>query len=110
MKSPLYGRLPPAVRRSMIKLGRDIAVARRKRRLTSEMMAERMSVSKPTYIRVERGDPAVGFGVYAMALFVLGLGAPFGDLVDASHDDQALLLEAERLPERVRTKTEPTEL
>ncbi len=74
------------------------------------MMAGRLSVSKPTYFRVERGDPTVGMGVYAMALFVLGLGTPFGDLVDASRDDQALVLDVERLPERVRTKTEPTEL
>jgi transcriptional regulator with XRE-family HTH domain len=110
MKSPLFDRLPPAVRRSLTKLGRDIGVARRKRRLTVVMMAERLSVSKPTYLRVERGDPTVGVGIYAMALFVLGLGAPFGDLVDASRDDQALVLDIERLPERVRTKTEPTEL
>jgi len=110
MKSPLFDRLPPAVRRSMTKLGHDIRIARQKRRLTAEMMAERMGISKPTYIRVERGDPTVGIGIFAMALFVLGLGSPFGDLVDASRDDQALLLDIERLPKRVRVKTEPTEL
>jgi transcriptional regulator with XRE-family HTH domain len=110
MRSPLLDRLPPQVCRSLTKLGRDISIARRKRRLTATMMAERLSVSKPTYLRVERGDPTVGMGVYAMALFVLGLGTPFGDLVDASRDDQALLFDVERLPQRVRTKTEPTEL
>jgi transcriptional regulator with XRE-family HTH domain len=91
-------------------MGRDIAIARRKRRLTTAMMAERMGVSRPTFLRVERGDPTVGLGVYAMALFVLGLGMPFGDLVDASRDDQALVLDIERLPERVRPRTQPAEL
>ena len=110
MRSPLFDRLPPLVSRSMQKLGRDIAVARRKRRITTKMMAERMGVSRPTYLRVERGDPTVGLGVYAMALFVLGLGSPLGDLVDASRDDQALVLDVERLPERVRPRTQPTEL
>ena len=110
MKSPLFERLPPPVLRSLTKLGRDLGIARRKRRITAEMMAERMSVSKPTYLRAERGDPTVGLGVYAMALFVLGLGAPFGDLVDASRDDQGLVLDVERLPQRVRPKTVPTEL
>jgi transcriptional regulator with XRE-family HTH domain len=110
MKSLLFERLPLPVRRSLTKLGRDINIARRKRRLTVAMMAERLSVSKPTYLRVERGDPTVGMGIYAMALYVLGLGAPFGDLVDARRDDQALVLDIERLPQRVRTKTEPTEL
>lgn len=45
-----------------------------------------------------------------MALFVLGLGTPFADLADAGSDDQGLLLESERLPTRVRTEKEPTEL
>ena len=110
MRSPLFERLPSPVLRSIKKLGRDIAVARRKRRLTTAMMAERMSVSRPTYLNVERGDPTVGLGIYAMALFVLGLGSPLGDLVDASRDDQALVLDVERLPERVRPKTQPAEL
>lgn len=110
MRSPLFDRLPPAVLRSLEKLGRDIAVARRKRRLTTAMMAERMSVSRPTFLNVERGDATVGIGVYAMALFVLGLGSPLGDLVDASRDEQALMLDVERLPERVRPRTQPTEL
>jgi transcriptional regulator with XRE-family HTH domain len=73
------------------------------------MMAERLGVSKATYIRVERGDPTVGMGIFAMALFVLGLGTPFANLADPGDDDQALLLEAERLPTRVRIKKEPTE-
>jgi DNA-binding XRE family transcriptional regulator len=37
------------------------------------MMAERVGVSKGTYLRVEKGDPTVSLGAYAMALFVLGL-------------------------------------
>lgn len=110
MKSALSDRLPPPVRRSLTKMGRDLAVARRKRRLTQSMMAERLGISRTTYLKIERGEPATGLGAYAMALFVLGLGTPFGDLVDASRDDQALVLDTERLPQRVRTKTEPTEL
>ena len=95
------------MRRSLIKFGRDVATARRKRRLTVAMMAERIGVTKVTYLRVEKGHPGVGLGTYAMALFVLGLGSPFADLADAGTDEQALLLEADRLPERVRVKTEP---
>jgi len=110
MRSHVFDRLPPSVLRSLKKLGRDLSIARRKRRLTARMMAERMSVSTPTYLRAERGDPTVALGVYAMALFVLGLGSPLGDLIDASRDDQALVLDVERLPERVRPKTRPAEL
>jgi transcriptional regulator with XRE-family HTH domain len=72
------------------------------------MMAERIGVSRSTYVKVERGDPTTALGVYAMALFVLGLGTPLGDLADAGRDDLALLLDVERLPKRVRVKTQPT--
>ena len=66
MKSALFDRLPQPVRRSLSKMGRDLAVARRKRRLTQAMMAERLGVSKTTYLKVERGDPTTALGAYAI--------------------------------------------
>jgi transcriptional regulator with XRE-family HTH domain len=108
MRSNVHLHLPSAVRRSLIKMGRDMSVARRKRRITQAMMAERMGVAVATYVRLERGDPTVGVAAYAMALFVLGLGTPFAELVDAARDDQALLLDVERLPTRVRARKIPT--
>ena len=97
---------PPAVRRSLIKFGSDLATARRKRGLTVLAVAERMGVSKNTYLRAEKGDPGVGLGVYAMALFVLGFGSPLASLIDVSRDDIGLLLDEERLPKRMRMKKE----
>jgi len=52
-------------------------------------------ISKSTWQRMEKGDPTVSMGAYAQALFVLGFGAPFGDLVDQRNDEQGLLLEVE---------------
>jgi len=94
----------------MSKFGKDLARARRKRHLTSAMMAERIGVAKSTYVRIEKGDPAVAMGAYAMALYVLGFGEALGDLVDARHDEQGLLLDEERLPQRVRVRKSPTSL
>ncbi len=85
-------------------------MARKKRRLTTQMMAERVGVARSTYLRVEKGDPTVSMGIHAMALFVLGLGDPLGELVDARSDDQGLLLDAERLPKRVRPRKNPKPL
>jgi transcriptional regulator with XRE-family HTH domain len=110
MRSNVFDTLPPKVRRSLCKLGDDLALARKKRALTIQMMAERSGVSKSTYLRVEKGDPTVSLGAYAMALFVLGFGGVLGELVDPSRDDQGLLLDAERLPKRVRTKKAPQPL
>lgn len=110
MRSSLHDLLPPGLRRSLSKFGTDLATARRKRHLTAAMMAERIGVAKSTYVRIEKGDPAVAMGAYAMALFVLGFGEALGDLVDARHDEQGLLLDEERLPQRVRIKKSPTSL
>ena len=104
MRSNVSDVLPPAVKRSLAKFGGDLAIARRKRGLTVLVVAERMGVAKNTYLRAEKGDPKVGLGVYAMALFVLGFGSPLGTLIDVSRDDTGLLLDEERLPKRVRTK------
>ena len=108
MRSFVHDVLPARLRRSLSKFGADIATARKKRSLTTAMMAERLGVARSTYLRVEKGDPSVAMGVYAMALFVLGLGDALFDLIDPRRDEQGLLLDVERLPRRVRVrKKEP---
>ena len=104
MRSTVLDVLPSTVKRSLSKLGADLATARRKRGLTVTAVAERMGISKSTYLRVEKGDPTVMLGVYAMALFVLGFGDALRDLIDAAKDDVGLMLDEERLPKRVRMK------
>jgi len=94
----------------LTKFGADISVARRKRSLTVAMMTERLGVAKSTYLRVEKGDATVSLGVYAMALFVLGFADALGEIIDTRHDDQGLLLDAQRVPKRVRAKKEPSPL
>jgi DNA-binding XRE family transcriptional regulator len=99
--------LPLRLRRGTAKLGADISIARRKRSLTIGMMAERIGVHKNTYLKVEKGDPTVSFGIYAMTLFVLGLSDALTALADPGRDDTGLLLDADHLPKRVRPPKEP---
>lgn len=103
MKSTIAETLPMRVRRSLAKLGTDIALARRKRSLTVQMMAERLGVAKSTYLKLEKGDPSVALGTYAMAFFVLGFSDVLGDILDARHDEQGLLLDQQHIPKRVRS-------
>ena len=102
MKSTVAETLPPRVKRSLAKLGADIALARKKRSLTVNMMAERLGVAKSTYLKLEKGVPTVALGTYAMAFFVLGFGEVLGDVLDARHDERGLLLDRERMPKRIR--------
>jgi DNA-binding XRE family transcriptional regulator len=104
MRSAFHDVLPSSLRRSLSKFGVDLATARRKRRLTVAMMAERVGVAKGTSARMEKGDPAVSMGAYAMALYVLGFSESFGDLADMRSDEHGLILDEERLPKRVRIK------
>lgn len=102
--------LPLPLGRSLAKLGADISIARRKRSLTVEMMAERIGVHRTTYLKVEKGDPRVALGIYAMALFVLGLADALTGIADPGRDDTGLLLDKNHLPKRVRVPREPQPL
>lgn len=68
------------------------------------MMTERIGISKATYLRVERGDPTVAMGAYAMTMFVLGFGDVLGGLVDRKLDELGLQLDEEHVPRRVRRR------
>jgi transcriptional regulator with XRE-family HTH domain len=91
------------VRRSLAKFGADLSLARRQRHLSIEMMCERVGVSKATWQKMEKGDASVSLGAYAQALFALGFGAPFAELIDQRSDERGLLLGRERVPKRVVT-------
>lgn len=94
--------LPLPVTRALRKLGGDIRDARLRRRIPTMVMAERASISRTTLAKVEKGDPGVQLGIYAIVLFVLGLTNRLGELADLRHDKAGLDLEEERLPRRIR--------
>lgn len=96
--------LPLPVKRALKKLGRDIADARKRRRLTTTMVAERALISRGTLRRIENGEPGVSLGNVATVLFVLGLADRIGDLIDVAADPYLPEAEAQRLPRRVRPK------
>ena len=94
--------LPIPVSRALRKVGHDIKDARRRRRLPMSIVIQRASISEPTLIRIEKGDPRVAIGSYATVLFVLGMADRFADLVDLKNDPVGLRLEEENLPKRIR--------
>ena len=98
------------VERTLKKFGANMRIARLKRGFTVESMAVRIGIHRSTYSRMEKGDPVVGLGAYASALYVLGFGTPLGNLIDQRNDDTGLLLDLEKLPKRVRAKKNPQAL
>ena len=96
--------LPLPVRRALKKLGSDIRDARRRRRIKTAVMADRLQISRPTLRKLEQGDPRVGMGSYATALYVLGLVERLGDLADIASDSVGQQLASEELPHRLTTR------
>lgn len=92
------------VQRALRKLGEDIRDARRRRRIATQVMAERASISRTTLNKVEKGDPGVALGTYATVLFVLGLVERLSQLADIRADAVGLELEEENLPRRIRQR------
>jgi DNA-binding XRE family transcriptional regulator len=96
--------IPLPAMQALRTLGRDLAVARRKRRLSTSDMAARLFVSRDTLWRLERGDPTVALGTFATATFVLGLQDRLAGLAAPASDELALSLEEGRLPQRIRRR------
>ena len=65
-------------------LGENIRLARLRRDLSSEQVAERAGISRNTLIKIERGDEGVAIGMYFRVLIVLGLQ---DDLLLIARDD-----------------------
>jgi transcriptional regulator with XRE-family HTH domain len=90
------------VTHALRKLGRDLAVARRKRGISTSDMASRLFVSRDTLWRLERGDPSVSIGTLATVAFVLQLHERLAGLAGPEKDTLGLALEEQRLPKRIR--------
>ncbi|NRB56277.1 MAG: helix-turn-helix transcriptional regulator [Salinicola sp.] len=98
---------PAAVRRALRKLGADIHDARRRRRLTMAVVAERAFTSRSTLQRIEAGDASVGIGIYASVLQALGLLDGLADIADIGNDSVGQALAIAELPKRVGSKRLP---
>lgn len=63
----------PALKRLLEGLGENIRLARLRRRLSAQLVAERAGMSRTTLRAVEKGEAGVTIGAYANVLHCLGL-------------------------------------
>jgi transcriptional regulator with XRE-family HTH domain len=82
--------MPPAAVQALRGLGENLAIARNRRRESQRAWAKRLGISVPTLIRMERGDPGVGAGIYATALWLMGRVSALPDLAAPAADRGAL--------------------
>jgi transcriptional regulator with XRE-family HTH domain len=96
--------LLPKTRRILETVGEQIKLARLRRKLSGEMVAERAGIGRNTLISIEQGRPSVSIGHYLNVLKVLGLEADFltlakDDLLGRKLQD-AQLTTKERAPKK----------
>lgn len=85
-------------------LGEHIQLARLRRRLSAEQIAERTGLSRKTIYNIEQGSPTVAIGSYLQVLFVLGLEKDF-QLVAANDPLGRKLQDAEIITRKRAPKT-----
>jgi len=78
-------------------LGEYIKIARKRRHLSVRAFADRIMVSPPTVISLEKGRPTVSLGVFLQALTALSLDQNFSDFLAPENDKVGLGQEIRRL-------------
>lgn len=96
--------LLPGLKKVIHGFGENIKLARLRRKLSAEQVAERANISRSTLWLVEKGSPSVAMGTYLLVLHILGLEK---DLLKVAADDSlgrklqdAKLIVKERAPKR----------
>jgi transcriptional regulator with XRE-family HTH domain len=77
--------LSPKTSKILTGLGENIKLARLRRKLSAEQVAERANISRPTLSAIEKGSPTVSIGSYVKVLFILGLAE---DFLKVANDDE----------------------
>jgi len=101
----------PQEQRLLSDLGERLRLARKRRKLSNAVVAQRAGISRTTLYKVEAGDPGATLGSYVRALAVLGLES---DLNKLAADDkvgrklQDLALEPQPAPRRRTDNREKT--
>lgn len=63
--------LLPQIQRVLQEMGEQIKLARLRRKLSAELVAERADISRATLFNIEKGSPSVAIGYYAAVLHAL---------------------------------------
>ncbi len=84
------------------RLGENIRVARVRRRLSQEQLAQACGVTRKTLYALENGALGTSVATVFTALWKLGLLSTADALADPDADEHGRILEAARRPKRVR--------
>ncbi|RVH69194.1 XRE family transcriptional regulator [Sinorhizobium meliloti] len=95
------GVIHPQIERVMRKIGEDISIGRRVRKIAADDFARRIGISRATLHRLENGDPGIAFNTVAMALHALGRLDALANIADAANDHVTMMQMKNAAPKRI---------
>ena len=104
MKSKSLLTLPDEVQRMLKATGKNIKVARTRRKMPRRELAMRAQISEPTLKALEDGSPSVSIGIFIKVLFILDLHKDFKELASPEKDKEGTYRETIMLPKRVHSR------
>ena len=101
--------IPLPVSRGLKRLGLSLSLARRRRHMTQQDLAGRISTSINTIRRMEAGHPGTSLQQLARTLQIFGELEKLTELIDTSNDNIGLMLMDEQVPKRIRKSNKKIE-
>jgi len=103
-RPPQLTAIDPSAIRQAADLGARLRVARMRRKLRLEDVADKTGLSRSTIEAVERGALTTSFGAYLAVLSALGIGRELDLIADPGLDRDGLALSLSAADKRVRVQ------
>ncbi len=89
---------------ALLRLGSRIRLARTRRKLRQEDLAQQIGRARATVVAIEKGSPSTEIGAYVAALWVLGLLQELDLVADPGLDRDGQALAFSAIDKRVRPR------
>ncbi len=103
-RNPLLTAPPHPVEMTLKELGRNLRIARVRRRLTMVEAAEKLGIGRRVLADAERGKPSTAIAVYLGLLWTYGLLEQFAGVGDPALDEEGQALALSNEPIQARRK------
>lgn len=96
--------VPREILRRLEVLGERIRIARVRRDMGTQELAQECGIGRRSLYRIETGDAGVALGTYLTVLWKLGMLDTVQGVANPDEDEHGKILEAVRRPARVRAR------
>lgn len=96
---------PHEVVQGVARIGENIRIARIRRRISQDELAQACNITRKTLYSIENGSTGIALGTVFSVLWSLGLMETILPIANPDNDEHGKIMEAARQPQRVRHQT-----